>query len=350
MRTLATIQEISSLDPIDGADAIEVARVLGWNIVVKKGEFSVGDMCVYFEVDSLLPQIEQFAFLAPRGAKPTLMEDGTTKFGYRLRTIKLRGQVSQGLVFPVMEFKDLLQIGDLTVGMDVTERLGVVKYEAPIPAELQGKRKGNFPEDIPKTDETRVQGIPKVLERNQDELFYITEKVDGTSITIFWDHEKDELHVAGRTIDWDRATGNSYWINALAAGFDTIGKQLGDLVFQGELVGEGIQGNKLKIKGQKILFFNCFDRKTSKYLPLADFLYQCRSFGLEMVPLLETDYSIKGMGVDDIVLLSMRRSVINKDIWVEGIVLRSMDEIQDPKIGRLSFKAINPNFLLKYEE
>jgi RNA ligase (TIGR02306 family) len=350
MRTLATIQKIESLSPIDCADEIEVARVLGWNVVVKKGQFSVGDLCLYLEVDSLLPQIEQFAFLAPRGAKPTLMEDGTTKFGYRLRTIKLRGQVSQGLVFPVMEFKDLLQIGDLAVGMDVTERLGVVKYEAPIPAELQGKRKGNFPEDIPKTDETRVQGIPKVLERNQDELFYIAEKVDGTSITIFWDHEANELHVAGRTIDWDRATANSYWINALALDFDIKGKSLGNIVLQGELIGEGIQGNKLKVKGQKILFFNAYDRSTSKYLPYSQFITFCESMGVETVPILETNFSIKGMGVDEIVALSMRRSVINKDVWVEGVVLRSMTDIQDPKIGRLSFKAINPNFLLKYEE
>jgi hypothetical protein len=174
--------------------------------------------------------------------------------------------------------------------------------------------------------------------------------VDGTSITIFWDHEANELHVAGRTIDWDRATGNSYWINALAAGFDTIGPNMGHNVLQGELVGEGIQGNKLKIKGQKILFFNCFNRETGKYATFDKFKDICSMLALETVPILETNFSIKGMGVDEIVALSMRRSTINPDVWAEGIVLRSMADIRDPKIGRLSFKAINPNFLLKYEE
>lgn len=351
MRSLASIQEIINLEPIEGADSIEVATVLGWHIVVKKGEFQVGDHCVYFEVDSLLPKLPIFEFLASRGTKKTLAPDGTTKEGYRLRTVKLRGQISQGLVFPLADFAGYLKIQDVwSLGMDVTDKLGVVKYEPPIPAELMGLRKGNFPVDIPKTDETRIQSIPGVLKRWEDEPFYMAEKVDGTSITIFYDNEAGELHVAGRTIDWDRSSDNSYWKATLAAGFDEKGKTMGDIVLQGELVGEGIQGNKLKIKGQKILFFNAMHRNTGEYMDYQDFVNYCSEMGVEHVPIIETEKSLRGLTVDQIVDLATRKSLINPEVWVEGVVFRPMHEQRDPKIGRVSFKAINPKFLLKYEE
>jgi RNA ligase (TIGR02306 family) len=166
MRKLASIQKIKSLEPIEGADAIEKATVLGWQLAVKKGEFKVGDLAVYCEIDSLLPDRPEFAFLKPRGM--------------RIRTIRLRGQVSQGICFPLSILPEDIEPQE---DMDVTEILGITKYEPPIPAYLSGKVKGKFPSFIPKTDETRVQVLQKVLDKYQGISCYVSEKLDGSSAT-----------------------------------------------------------------------------------------------------------------------------------------------------------------------
>jgi len=139
MRKLASIQRIKNLEPIAGADAIEKATVLGWQLVVKKGEFAIGDLCVYCEIDSRLPDRPEFEFLKARGM--------------RIRTVRLRGQISQGICFPL----SILPVyTDVQEDTDVTELLDITKYEPPIPAQLAGVAKGLFPSFIPKTDETRV--------------------------------------------------------------------------------------------------------------------------------------------------------------------------------------------------
>lgn len=146
MRKLASIQTITSLTPIPGADAIECARILGWDVVVKKGDFQVGDPCVYVEIDSILPDKPEFEFMKPRGM--------------RVRTVRLRGQVSQGIAFP------LTILGGATpeTDADVTETVGIIKYEPVVPTYLSGEAKGPFPQFIPKTDETRVQILQRLLE------------------------------------------------------------------------------------------------------------------------------------------------------------------------------------------
>ena len=148
MRKLASIQHIKNLEPIEGADAIEKATVLGWQVVVKKGEYKVGDLTVYIEIDSLLPETSDFEFMR--------------KNKFRVRTIRLRGQVSQGICFqPSILPPDFI----LDEDADCTEALGIVKYEPPVPAHLAGIAKGRFPGFIPKTDETRVQVLQEVLEK-----------------------------------------------------------------------------------------------------------------------------------------------------------------------------------------
>ncbi|MFN0201713.1 MAG: RNA ligase (ATP), partial [Bacteroidia bacterium] len=166
MRKLASIQKIIQLEAIPEADAILKATVLGWQLVVKKGEFQVGDDCVYCEIDSLMPDRPEFEFLKPRGM--------------RIRTVRLRGQISQGICFPLSILPENTPIEE---GLDVTEMLGITKYEPPIPAQLAGTVKGLFPSFIPKTDETRVQVLQEVLDEYKDETCYITEKLDGSSVT-----------------------------------------------------------------------------------------------------------------------------------------------------------------------
>lgn len=181
-RKLASIQKVREVKPIKNADAIEVARVNNWDVVVKKGEYKPGDLCVYCEVDSFLPEKPEFEFLR----KSSYKKMGDVG-GFRLKTIKMRGQISQGLLLPlsVLNSDETPYSGVWVEGDDVTEMLGIVKYEPPIPAELAGKMKGNFPSFVVKTDEERIQNMTdefeqiKKLQREQGVKFYETEKLDG---------------------------------------------------------------------------------------------------------------------------------------------------------------------------
>ena len=154
-RKLASIQEIKEINPIPNADAIEVATILGWKVVIKKADnFKVGDKVVYFEVDSKLPAKPEYEFLA--------------NYGYRVKTQKFRGQVSQGLVLPM----SILPDGVYNVGDDVSKLLGVEKYEIPLPLSVAGDIMGTFPGFIEKTDETRIQILGDILPKYNGTKFY----------------------------------------------------------------------------------------------------------------------------------------------------------------------------------
>ena len=217
MRQLATIQQIADVQPIPGAGSIEVVKVKDWHCVAKKGEFHVGDKCVYFEIDSLLPSDNPvFEFLAKGTKTKTMNVDGQDYTGYRLKTIKLRVQLSQGLALPLGSFPHSFGLDFYDVGHDLSESFGIVKYEAPIPAQLSGKVKGNFPGFIPKTDEERIQNIGPTVARHQEAgtQFYVTEKLDGTSAT-FYRHttNTDGPHfgVCSRNLELLEKEGNTHW-------------------------------------------------------------------------------------------------------------------------------------------
>ena len=185
MRKLASIQTVNAAEPIPDADAIEKIRVLGWWVVVKKGEFKPGDKVVYCEIDALLPETAAFEFLRPNCYKPAQTDSTGAVImpaGFRIKTIKLRGQVSQGICFPL----SVLPAGTATEeDTDVTDALGVRKWEPPQTVGMGGRVKGSFPGFLPKTDETRVQVLEKVIERHRGLTFFVTEKLDGTSFTAF---------------------------------------------------------------------------------------------------------------------------------------------------------------------
>ncbi|MCI0700472.1 MAG: RNA ligase (ATP), partial [Planctomycetia bacterium] len=185
MRKLASVQIVNATEPITNADAIEKIRVLGWWVVGKKGEFKPGDKVVYCEIDSLLPEREEFEFLRANSFKPAQTDATGTVIlpaGFRIKTIKLRGQVSQGICFPMSV---LPPDAPQEEGADVTELLSVKKWEPPQPIGMSGRIKGSFPGFLPKTDETRVQVLEKVIERHRGLMVYLTEKLDGTSFTAF---------------------------------------------------------------------------------------------------------------------------------------------------------------------
>lgn len=337
-RKLASIQKVKNIRPIQGADSIEVCNVLGWQVVVRKGDFEEGDWCVYCEVDSILPEKPEFEFLKARG--------------YRVKTIRLKGQISQGICFPIII---LPNVDGIEEGLDVTELLGVSQYIPKIPTCLLGKMKGAFPHFLPKTDETRVQLLQNVLTRYKGTKCYVTEKVDGSSTTFYI--KAGEFGVCSRNVELCDTEGNDIWRLAKELKLEEKLRNTGkNIAVQGEIVGNGIQGNSLKLVDKKILFFNVFLIDEFKYLDFEDFKKFFEELGLETVPVLETDYELED-NIDNLVKKSVDKSVINPKSWREGIVIRPLKEVVDLEMsnigvsssGRLSFKVINPEYLIENE-
>ena len=338
-RKLATIRTITNIQPIEGADMIELASVGGWNVVVAKDVgHKVGNKVVYCEIDSFLPIREEFEFLRKSSYKKMGEQEG-----FRLKTIKLRGQVSQGLILPisVVPITQFASANDLPEGMDVTEMLGIVKYEPPIPAELAGKVRGQFPSFLRKTDEERIQNLTKEFEEwkyQSKHQFYVTEKLDGSSATFYYNN--GEFGVCSRNLELLETEGNTFWKVAREMDLENkLSKYGRNISLQGELIGEGIQGNPYKIKGQKVMFFNVFDIDEQQREGLGAFLKVMDDLLLEFVPIIETKFFLPE-SVDEILKMAEGKSNLNSNTEREGLVIRSMDTT-------ISFKAISNKFLLK---
>ncbi|MHC5539039.1 RNA ligase (ATP) [Singulisphaera rosea] len=353
MRKLASIQTVNAVEPIPGADAIEKIRVLGWWVVVKKGEHSPGDRVVYCEIDSLLPERPEFEFLRPSSFKPAQVDPSgatTLPAGFRIKTVRLRGQVSQGICFPLSILPDGSPLDE---GEEVTELLDVRKWEPPLPVGMGGKVKGLFPGFLPKTDETRVQILEPTLERHRGKTFYVTEKLDGTSFTAFV--RQGEFGICSRNLRMDEAD-EANLLARLAIGLKLEDRlrearaRLGfDLAIQGEVIGPGIQKNKYALPAVDLRVFSVLNVDTFRLIDHGAMLPLLADLGLEPVPQLGT--LVLDHSVDDLVAYSEGTSLLNPKIRREGVVLRPLSEEYDEDIGgRLSFKAINPKFLLKYDE
>jgi len=283
---------------------------------------------VYFEIDSFLPIKPEYEFLLKGSSPKKMLVNGKEQEGIRLKTIKLRGQISQGLVLPITD--DLPR----EVGTDVTDLLGVIKYDIPMPAELSGKAKGYFPVFLPKTDEERIQNMSEVLAS-----FYVTEKLDGTSTTFY--KKNGAFGVCSRNLEL--AEGDTtQW--RLAKQYDLANKLPDNFAIQCELIGEGIQKNPLKQKGQDIYCFNAYNIQSAKYLNYQDFAQFCSSLGLKTVPIIDDNYSLP-KSVDELLQYAEGKSKINESEEREGIVIRPKVEMQY-KNQRLSFKVISNKYLL----
>lgn len=328
-RKLASIRKVENVIPIEGADMIEVSVVGGWKVVTKKGEFKPGDLAIYCEVDSFLPIKEEFEFLRKSSYKKMGEQEG-----FRLRTVKLRGQLSQGLLLPASQ--EVLSL--YKEGEDVSEILGIVKYEPPIPAELAGKVKGMFPSFLRKTDEERIQNLTENYNEWKEKEFYVTEKLDGSSATFY---VKDgEFGVCSRNLELLETEGNTFWKVARELDLENKLRETGrNISIQGELVGEGIQGNPYKIKGQTVYFFNAFNIDIQQYLTQKEMEDFIQSLNLNTVPILDRSY-ILPESVEDLLQYADGKSELNKDFGREGVVVRSLDR-------SISFKVISNSFLLK---
>jgi len=352
VRQLATIQVIAAIEPITGADAIQRARVLGWWVVVKSGEYLPGDPVVYCEVDSLVPERPEFEFLRKSSYRPAIDngEGFRRPAGFRIKTIKLRGQVSQGICLPL----SVLPPGTATeVGTDVKQALGVVKYQGPPPVGMTGRIKGPFPGFLPKTDETRVQVLGEVLATHRGKRFAVSEKLDGTSFTAYL--RGDDYGICSRNLLLDE-TDEGNLLCRLALGLDVRGKlaelqaRFGHSVaVQAEVIGPGIQKNKYLRQTAELRVFSLVNADTGRLIDRDPALTALDAVGFLRVPDLAP--LTLNHTVDQLVELSVGTSVVNPAAQREGIVLRPFAEVDEPLIGgRLSFKVLNPQFLLKYDE
>jgi RNA ligase (TIGR02306 family) len=341
-RKLATVRRIKEIIPIEGADRIELAVVDGWKVVVAKDvQHKVGDLVIYCEIDSFLPIREEFEFLRKSSFKKMGDQEG-----FRLRTAKMKGQISQGLILPIF----VLNPPDTNIyvqpfeGLDVTEMLDIVKYEPPIPANLAGKVKGLFPSFLIKTDEERVQNIAveySALCFQSKHQFYVTEKLDGSSATFYINN--GEFGVCSRNLELLETENNSFWKVARELKLEENLRALEkNICLQGELIGEGIQGNPYGIKGQTVRFFSVYQIDSRTRLGIKDLKDICFMIGLQTVPILESNFLLPNT-IEEMLQYAEGKSALNPKTEREGVVVRSLD-------GTISFKAISNKFLLKNEQ
>ena len=336
MRKLATIRVIDALTPIEGADAIECATVGGWKVVVKKGEYHAGDDAIYCEIDSWIPT-ELAPFLS-KGKEPREFEGIK---GERLRTIKLRGQLSQGLLLPLgIGVFDVNAV--LEEGTDVSELLNIVKWEKPMNAQLAGMARGNFPSLIPKTDQERVQNLVKEIAgaAESGQLFEVTEKLEGSSMTVY--RIEGEFGVCSRNLDLKETEGNSFWETARREDIDAKMKavdEFWDFAIQGELVGPGIQGNIYNLSKPEFYVFDVYNIQAGEYLKPHARRELIERMGLKHVPVI-TDGKDLGIGtVDEMLAWAEDKSRLNNKQEREGIVFKEVN-------GGFTFKAISNKYLL----
>jgi RNA ligase (TIGR02306 family) len=333
-RKLASVVRVTSVTPIPNAERIELARVGGWQCVVKKGEVTPGELAVYFEIDSVPPERETFAWLwQPKNAASPVSRPTS----FRIRTMTMRGTLSQGLLMPLA----VLGLTTASEGEDVTERLGVTKYEPPAPSGM-GEWRGPFPGFVPKTDELRVQSAPAVLDELRGKPFVATVKMDGTSTTLAI--VDGALHVCGRNHSILEGE-NLYWYVAKKRRIAEVLERAPHLAIQGEVVGPGIQKNPVGLKEKDLFVFNVYDVHEGRHFGDDELRAFCAEHRLEPVPI-----AFEGDRFDESVesLLAkaegLYRGTANQR---EGVVVRARGELRSEVLGgRLSFKAISNKYLL----
>ena len=334
-RQLATIRRIAEVKPIEGKDRIVSYRVDGWWVTDTKDKYQVNDMVVYLEPDSWVPNT-----LAPflsKGKEPREFEGVK---GERLKTIRLGGVLSQGLLLPVSTVEQDGVDGQeypFIEGSDVTELLGILKWEKPIPAQLRGQIRGYFPTEIPKTEAVRIQNVRDWETLVQSHTFEVTEKLHGSSCTFYLDNE-DVFHVCSRNLDLKEDANNAYW--KVARQLDIENKMrlenMQGCAIQGELVGEGINGNQYGIKGLDFYVFNIYGANNKAYFSVFVRTACVEAMGLKQAPELDV---VLSSDIQEMLLKAEGKSLINGSER-EGFVLKSQHDTS------LIIKVISNKWLL----
>ena len=361
-RKLATIRCISDIRPIDGADMIELCKVDSWSVVTRKGEFTVGTLAIYYEIDTWMPE-ELAPFLIKKEGPKTFNDIK----GEKLKTIKLKGQISQGLLMTVADaIKVRPDLANVTIeeGLDVTDLLGLVKWEMPS-SMASYMTKGLFPSFLSKTDQERIQNLTKKFDQIIKTKWEVTEKYDGSSMTVYVRNVKDlrsdsslkdvkdiyvyDEGVCSRNLDLkkesdENGTVNSFWEIAIREKLIEKIKESGlNIALQGELVGSKIGPNIYKCTGRNFYLFDIYDIDTGHYFDPERRQKFAEKYCIQHVPVLYNDYEIS-MDIDGLLKFAEGKSILNKGTEREGLVFKSMKHTID---SVHSFKAISNKYLMK---
>ena len=338
-RKMVTIRKIDSIQPIEGADLIHAVKIGGWTVVAQKSMgYEVGHLVCYAEIDSFIPT-EVAPFLTQEGKEP---KEYKGIKGERLRTKKLKGVISQGLLLPLSVLNNVES--ELMEGLDVSVPLGVVKWDPP--AEFQSPdAKGLFPSFIPKTDQERIQNLSKDFQKWKEEgtIWEVTEKLDGSSMTVFY--KGGEVGVCSRNLELKEDEKNTFWKAAKSSGAYPVLKNKGlNIALQGELVGPGIQGNKYGLTDHVYFIYDIFDIDKQEYFLPEERQSFCKDTFLNHVPVLNHVHFTKDSTetIEDVLKSAEGKSVIGSKPEREGLVYKSY-KTQD------SFKAISNKWLCKFE-
>lgn len=364
MRKLATVRRISDIRPIPNADLIELAVVDGWQCVVKKGEFAVGELVVYCEIDTVLPihpdyeHLRKYCYVQagwlPRGE------------GFRLRTMKFRGQVSQGLLLPLSRVYEHDRHWVPVEGHDVTHYLGIIKWDPPLPPELEGKARGRYPSYIPKTSQERVQNLvgnlfttdPVMEGLNKEKVWEVTLKLDGESCTFYHangykghgeeDFTNGRVGVCSRTVDFILDQEGNPFVDMfhrldIASKLPTL---WGNFAIQGELMGPGIHGNREKLTEHQFYVYDVWDIDGQHYLPKDVRDLVIYALELQSVPVIHPGATLIELGCNTLeaMLQYADRPSMNHKV-AEGVVFKAVrgSHVEDLLY---SFKCINNRYLL----
>ncbi len=347
MRKLASIQRIHEIEPIEGADKIELAHVLGWQCVVNKGQFKPMDLAVYFEIDSFLPIRDEFEFMRGNSYRMTdVMGEG-----FRIKTMRFRGQISQGLLLPIDLFKEIPT--DIELGTDVTDLLEIKKWEIEEKATTGGTVIGNLPYDVPHTDEVRVQAEPDLIGEFAGLEYYISTKMDGSSHSASID--ENGFHVTGHNYEY-KDDGKSAFYEFIKNRDISLKMQsylekkgLTSFTIQGEFCAPGIQKNRLKLTKPEWYVFTI--RINGKRVGLNKMLEVCRELDLISVPIEEVDVDLPSKYPNVEAVLARADGEYPNGGRKEGIVIRPTEPIFSERISAaLSMKAVSNKYLMKNEE
>jgi RNA ligase (TIGR02306 family) len=378
VRKLATIAIVSNLMSIEWADSIELAQIRGWKVVVGKHEFKIGDKCIYVEVGSVLPDglpevyrnemkvitkklsknpndfekqelINKLKELSSFNTRPEFEFLRQKKF--ICKTQNFRGTISQGIVFPL---SILTKVGvdinafELYEGRDVTDILNVIQYVEPEPSNLDGEEKGEFPINQLKSDEERLENLSHVYNKLKNYKYIVSEKLEGVSSTFII--ENDIFDVCSRERKLIESDKNTIWKIAKKLDIENKMKNIADKYnlknfnIQGEIIGEGVQGNIYKLKGQTVKFYACFNIDKQEYMEYNSFLQMIADMGLETVPIIDNNFSLPDNPDELLKIVDDFKTSYGFDFIAEGWVLVAINfdktcNIERSGFGRLSFKA-----------
>lgn len=337
VRKMASIQRIAEVKSIPEADKICAYRVQGWWVVDQVGKYQVGDLVVYAEADSWIPTA-----LAPFLSKGKEPREYLGIKGEKLRTARLKKQLSQGLLLPLEPTCDMIE-SLLFEGLDVSYPLGIVKWE-PQPEFTSADAKGNFPSFITKTDQERIQSCYKEVVKYFDtETWSMEEKADGSSHTAYF--YNGEFGVCSRNLDLRESEDNTFWKVAIEYGLkDSLTKLNKNIAIQSELCGPGIQKNCYNLAKHMLFTFDIFDIDEQRYLSPEERKVYIKILNLTSVPVLSSNFSLKNYQLEDILLLAEGKTVLGTvDTFREGLVFKLNGN------SRVSFKSISNSYLLRHD-